>query len=532
MWMINYKKCGEKTMPYEKKIKIKKEGQHIIRQDFLGMDLYFMDSKSVNVTINTPIIPNNIQLTSNINQGEYGAEYVLSAIVTDNEDLPINNYLVHFYKNNTLLGTSRTNIEGIAILNNVIVDEVSEFHVKYGDKTSNTVIITAIVPQDIILTHICNNMTSSGTTIFKAVLKGSNNNVMQGKQIQFYKGEELLGSTITDNNGEALFTYFNINGNISITAKYEDLESNSLKIDYPHFIILESNNSRALLNNNVYLTAKCYDTQNNICKNIPLEFYNQDLFLKNVTTSDNGEAKLVYKVTTKADLSFNVKFQSVVSNNLLINYEERYLTTWHMRSNKFAQDNTRVHIFFTALDQTLTPFSGHVFSYTYYGLLMEGYDPLSVNPKQTDPTSHLGLSEISGVIHDIQNMGSIVTCNNRNLQVHERVVLNSNLATKIELSSDIIKASEGENITFVITLYKSLENNVFVKLPNTTVKLLLWGTELIHEGKTNNNGELTVTMPYTSLKDYYGEGKLSFIATSNSMNYPYSNVVSITQKIE
>lgn len=117
-------------------------------KELLDNDFAYVDSNLNLCFVNLE----DITLTSSDNEVEVGDTITLTATLTDNNSNPIVDAPIKFYKDNTLIGTSYSNSNGMATYVETNVDSTYTFKASIGNKNSNNINVTVATLKDIIIT--------------------------------------------------------------------------------------------------------------------------------------------------------------------------------------------------------------------------------------------------------------------------------------------------------------------------------------------------------------------------------------------
>ena len=140
------------------------------------------------------------------------------------------------------------------------------------------------------------------TTVVDVDLSG----VLTGATVKFYNGTTLLGTSITDLNGIATYTYTPSQlGNFTFHTVFEGTENftncnssnvNITVINVPTSLVLQADKSilSHYDNDNCTLTATLYDNNNTPMEGLGVVFKTGDIVLATITTDSGGVAEYTY----------------------------------------------------------------------------------------------------------------------------------------------------------------------------------------------------------------------------------------------
>lgn len=140
------------------------------------------------------------------------------------------------------------------------------------------------------------------TTVVDVDLSG----VLTGATVKFYNGTTLLGTSITDLNGIATYTYtpsqlgnFTFHTVFEGTENFTNCNSNNVNItviNAPTSLVLQADKSilSHYDSDNCVLTATLYDNNNTPIEGLSVVFKNGDIVLATITTDSGGVAEYTY----------------------------------------------------------------------------------------------------------------------------------------------------------------------------------------------------------------------------------------------
>ena len=158
------------------------------------------------------------------------------------------------------------------------------------------------------------------TTVVDVDLSG----VLTGATVKFYNGTTLLGTSITDLNGIATYTYTPSQlGNFTFHAVFEGTENftncnsnnvNITVINAPTSLVLEADKSILSYydNDNCVLTATLYDNDNTPMEGLSVVFKNGDIVLATITTDSSGVAEYTYNSQGAGDVTITTECMNLV----------------------------------------------------------------------------------------------------------------------------------------------------------------------------------------------------------------------------
>ena len=153
------------------------------------------------------------------------------------------------------------------------------------------------------------------TTVVDVDLSG----VLTGATVKFYNGTTLLGTSITDLNGIATYTYTPSQlGNFTFHTVFEGTENftncnssnvNITVINAPTSLVLQADKSilSHYDNDNCTLTATLYDNNNTPMEGLSVVFKNGDIVLATITTNSSGVATYTYNSQGVGDVTITAE---------------------------------------------------------------------------------------------------------------------------------------------------------------------------------------------------------------------------------
>ena len=158
------------------------------------------------------------------------------------------------------------------------------------------------------------------TTVVDVDLSG----VLTGATVKFYNGTTLLGTSITDLNGIATYTYTPSQlGNFTFHTVFEGTENftncnssnvNITVINAPTSLVLQADKSilSHYDNDNCTLTATLYDNNNTPMEGLGVVFKTGDIVLATITTNNNGVATYTYNSQGVRDVTITAECRNLV----------------------------------------------------------------------------------------------------------------------------------------------------------------------------------------------------------------------------
>ena len=158
------------------------------------------------------------------------------------------------------------------------------------------------------------------TTVVDVDLSG----VLTGATVKFYNGTTLLGTSITDLNGIATYTYTPSQlGNFTFHTVFEGTENftncnssnvNITVINAPTSLVLQADKSilSHYDNDNCTLTATLYDNNNTPMEGLSVVFKNGDIVLATITTNSSGVAEYTYNSQGVGDVTITAECMNLV----------------------------------------------------------------------------------------------------------------------------------------------------------------------------------------------------------------------------
>ena len=153
------------------------------------------------------------------------------------------------------------------------------------------------------------------TTVVDVDLSG----VLTGATVKFYNGTTLLGTSITDLNGIATYTYtpsqlgnFTFHTVFEGTENFTNCNSNNVNItviNSPTSLVLQADKSilSHYDNDNCTLTATLYDNNNTPMEGLSVVFKNGDIVLATITTNSSGVAEYTYNSQGVGDVTITAE---------------------------------------------------------------------------------------------------------------------------------------------------------------------------------------------------------------------------------
>ena len=158
------------------------------------------------------------------------------------------------------------------------------------------------------------------TTVVDVDLSG----VLTGATVKFYNGTTLIGTSITDLNGIATYTYTPSQlGNFTFHTVFEGTENftncnssnvNITVINAPTSLVLQADKSilSHYDNDNCTLTATLYDNNNTPMEGLSVVFKNGDIVLATITTDSSGVAEYTYNSQGVGDVTITAECMNLV----------------------------------------------------------------------------------------------------------------------------------------------------------------------------------------------------------------------------
>ena len=158
------------------------------------------------------------------------------------------------------------------------------------------------------------------TTVVDVDLSG----VLTGATVKFYNGTTLIGTSITDLNGIATYTYtpsqlgnFTFHTVFEGTENFTNCNSNNVNItviNVPTSLVLQADKSilSHYDNDNCTLTATLYDNDNTPMGGLGVVFKNGDIVLATITTDSSGVAEYTYNSQGVGDVTITAECMNLV----------------------------------------------------------------------------------------------------------------------------------------------------------------------------------------------------------------------------
>ena len=163
------------------------------------------------------------------------------------------------------------------------------------------------------------------TTVVDVDLSG----VLTGATVKFYNGTTLLGTSITDLNGIATYTYTPSQlGNFTFHTVFEGTENftncnssnvNITVINAPTSLVLQADKSilSHYDNDNCTLTATLYDNNNTPMEGLGVVFKTGDIVLATITTNSSGVAEYTYNSQGVGDVTITAECMNLTETYTL-----------------------------------------------------------------------------------------------------------------------------------------------------------------------------------------------------------------------
>ena len=163
------------------------------------------------------------------------------------------------------------------------------------------------------------------TTVVDVDLSG----VLTGATVKFYNGTTLLGTSITDLNGIATYTYtpsqlgnFTFHTVFEGTENFTNCNSNNVNItviNAPTSLVLQADKSilSHYDNDNCTLTATLYDNNNTPMEGLSVVFKNGDIVLATITTNSSGVATYTYNSQGVGDVTITAECMNLTETYTL-----------------------------------------------------------------------------------------------------------------------------------------------------------------------------------------------------------------------
>lgn len=305
---------GTATLPYN--ITQHKGNHNIYAYFYDDVDANCIDSGNLNVNnIPTAITVNNITAC-------YGSKSNLTAVLTDNNGVPLANKLVKFKVNNRYNGSALTDDTGTATLTFNIPQTRTKYDIEAdfnGDNLYEGSVGTGMVSTNPNTTLTVENISANygNQTYLTAKICNSNGIGLANKNIAFKINNTVVGSAITNSNGIAVLNY-NINqtkGNYTIEADftgdglYNASNGTGTLCVNTLTTILQVNNITTNNGKTIQLMAQLTDQNGTPLTNRTVTFKITNKILGTAVTDSNGTALLNYTVTqTKGKYTLEADF--------------------------------------------------------------------------------------------------------------------------------------------------------------------------------------------------------------------------------
>jgi hypothetical protein len=279
----------------------------------------------------------------------------LVATLTNLQGEAISNVDVYFYENDVLLGSSET-VDGTCsyTFSSDIRGEhtivVKTFDELQYDATSTSVHVFVYHTTSLAIDVSPAVIDSADTiSIFADLSYDEGAGVVAGEAVEFYNNDTLLGSSVTDDNGEAIFSVSahdlkENNSNVKFKAKFRQtvqylasestIFETSINLSKP-VITLQYPIQQYNQGDTVPLTVVVTDKNNNTLEGIQLTLVAGDTTINGVT-DETGELHADYTFTSNEDVSVTI-------TNTADNFFEAVTTTAIVKCGKLAT-NTNLAI--------------------------------------------------------------------------------------------------------------------------------------------------------------------------------------------
>lgn len=307
----------------------------------------------------------------------------LVATLTNLQGEAISNVDVYFYENNVLLGSSET-VDGTCKYtytsdirgdHTIIVKTLDELQY---DATSTSVHVFVYHTTSLEINVSPKLIDSADNISISADLSYDEGaGVVVGETVEFYNNDTLLGSSVTDDNGEAIFTVSAHdlkvnNSNVKFKAKFRQTvqylasESSSVEsvinLSKP-VILLQYPIQQYNQGDTVPLTVVVTDKNNNTIEGIQLTLAAGDTTINGVT-DETGELHADYTFTSNEDVNITItnaadNFFETVTTNAIIKCGKLATNTnlainASSNSISFVEDYTLVATLTSADESTVT----------------------------------------------------------------------------------------------------------------------------------------------------------------------------------
>ncbi len=304
-------------------------------------------------TVNTNLIIQKTDITITVENltAKDGYTYPFKAAVKNTNKIPVPEAEVKFYRNNTFIGQSLTDENGIATLITKIptglkgtyqitaqVSNTSNYIENKGEGTL-TISENAKLAAQIIVENLTKYVNDG--TILKATLKDMDGNIIP-EQIIEYTVNNVPYKRTTNNNGEISINIKLSAGNYTIPLKFNGTEKYMASENNAYVTIkpaLSTENIIKMFRNDTQFIVQLLQDNNPIANekisfNINGQFYNR-------TTNSTGHAKLNinllpgnYTVTSQRLLTGETTSNTVTVNSLI---EENYdLTKYYKNASRYS----------------------------------------------------------------------------------------------------------------------------------------------------------------------------------------------------
>ena len=218
-------------------------------------------------------------------------------------------------------------------LGNVLTSKsISNYNVHHGILNSSTESVDSlqrevftlrnddgIVVGDIVLAASSNSIYESQSVTFNATVRDENSVLLEGLSVVFYNGNDVIGTSTTNNDGVASLTYTPSGiGFLNIHAVCKEENSNTVNVTVNGVtadrLILSSNASLAYIGSYVQLNATLLSNIDTRLANSTITFKQNSSIIGTANTNEDGVAVYNYFVQNAGNYSLTATYGGITSD--------------------------------------------------------------------------------------------------------------------------------------------------------------------------------------------------------------------------
>jgi hypothetical protein len=176
------------------------------------------------------------------------------------------------------------------------------------------------VVDSLVLSSNSQNVTVGGTINLECTVYDAEDNPIRGVSVSFYDNNLLIGSSTSNSNGVASFTYSNVAaGSCILTGIADNVTSNTVNITVSKLtpsISLSANSNTVTAGGSLVLSGSLLDNNNAPITGASIELYNGQSLLDTLTTDNNG----LFSKTLSPTVASSMSLLAIFNGNNIFNY--------------------------------------------------------------------------------------------------------------------------------------------------------------------------------------------------------------------